>query len=129
MCYPRLVRKDYTVKQMGGLGESGNRSRYRYGVQKQSKGAVAIGDETRQAILKTLIEGPQNPGMRVGEIRLNTHLSRPAVSHHLKILKDAQIVSVRKEGTINYYRLDSKSKLQSLKNLVHVIERALLQCE
>lgn len=90
---------------------------------------VAIGDETRQAILKTLIEGPQNPGMRVGEIRLNTHLSRPAVSHHLKILKDAQIVSVRKEGTINYYRLDSKSKLQSLKNLVHVIERALLQCE
>ncbi|MBX4148162.1 MULTISPECIES: ArsR/SmtB family transcription factor [Paenibacillus] len=49
---------------------------------------IAIGDETRQAILKTLIEGPQNPGMRVGEIRLNTHLSRPAVSHHLKILKD-----------------------------------------
>ncbi|MGE7826923.1 ArsR/SmtB family transcription factor [Paenibacillus sp. NPDC093718] len=90
---------------------------------------IAIGDETRQAILKTLIEGPQNPGMRVGEIRLNTHLSRPAVSHHLKILKDAQIVSVRKEGTINYYRLDSKSKLQSLKNLVHEIERALLQCE
>ncbi|OZB95317.1 helix-turn-helix transcriptional regulator [Paenibacillus sp. XY044] len=90
---------------------------------------VAIGNGTQQAILQTLIQGPQTPGMRVGEIRLRTHLSRPAVSHHLKILKDAQIVSVHKQGTINYYRLDSKSKLKSLKDLVHVIEKALLPCE
>ncbi|MEC0240121.1 metalloregulator ArsR/SmtB family transcription factor [Paenibacillus dokdonensis] len=90
---------------------------------------TAIGNETRQAILITLLRGPQNPGMRVGEIRLKTYLSRPAISHHLKILKEAQIVSVHKEGTINYYRLDSKSKLKSLKDLVHVIEKALSQCE
>lgn len=90
---------------------------------------TAIGDETRQAILMTLIQGSQHPGMRVGEIRLKTHLSRPAVSHHLKILKDVRIVSVRKEGTINYYRLDSESKLKSLKNLVSEIEKALSQCE
>nr|WP_236883270.1 ArsR family transcriptional regulator [Clostridium botulinum] len=36
-----------------------------------------------------------------------THLSRPAVSHHLQILKRAEIVNVRKEGTKNYYYLDS----------------------
>ncbi|WP_342436157.1 aldo/keto reductase [Paenibacillus sp. FSL L8-0436] len=59
---------------------------------------TAIGDETRQAILMTLIQGQQYPGMRVGEIKERTHLSRPAVSHHLRILKDAQIISVRKEG-------------------------------
>ncbi len=67
--------------------------------------------------------------MRVGEIKEKTHLSRPAVSHHLKILKEAEIISVRKEGAINYYRLDAKSKLKLLKNLTYVIENALSQCE
>lgn len=47
----------------------------------------------------------------------------------MKILKEAQIVSVRKEGTINYYRLDAKSKLKLLKNLVDQIEMLLSQCE
>ncbi len=89
----------------------------------------AIGDETRQSILLALIQGSQTPGMRVGEIKAKTHLSRPAVSHHLKILKDAQIVSVRKEGTINYYSLNAKSQLKQLKNLVDQIELLLAQCE
>lgn len=89
----------------------------------------AVGDETRQAILLALLQGPQNPGMRVGEIRVETHLSRPAVSHHLKILKEAQIISVRKEGTRNYYRLDTGSKLMLLKSLVSELEKALAQCD
>ncbi|MGO4548435.1 ArsR/SmtB family transcription factor [Paenibacillus sp. 2TAB23] len=76
---------------------------------------IAIGNETRQAILITLAQGS---GMRVGEISMNTHLSRPALSHHLKILKDAGIVSVHKEGTKNFYRIDAKNKLQSLRDLV-----------
>ncbi|AIQ29122.1 MULTISPECIES: ArsR/SmtB family transcription factor [unclassified Paenibacillus] len=89
----------------------------------------AVGDETRQAILMALLQGPQNPGMRVGEIRVETHLSRPAVSHHLKILKEAQIISVRKVGTRNYYRLDTGSKLMLLKSLVSELEKALAQCD
>ncbi|WP_042196097.1 ArsR/SmtB family transcription factor [Paenibacillus camerounensis] len=89
----------------------------------------AIGDETRQAILLALIQGPQKSGMRVGEIRVRTHLSRPAVSHHLKILKDAQIISVRKEGTRNFYRLDAGSKLMLLKNLVKEIDKLFEHCE
>ncbi|GIP47911.1 hypothetical protein J53TS2_15020 [Paenibacillus sp. J53TS2] len=40
----------------------------------------AIGDETRQAILMALMQGPQTPGMRVGEIREKTYLSRPTTS-------------------------------------------------
>jgi DNA-binding transcriptional ArsR family regulator len=63
---------------------------------------TAIGDETRQNILIALLEGTCE-GMRVGEITTKTHLSRPAVSHHLKILCDAKILSVRHEGTKNYY--------------------------
>ncbi|MCI7813283.1 MAG: ArsR family transcriptional regulator [Robinsoniella sp.] len=46
-------------------------------------------------------------GVRVGKITQKTHLSRPAVSHHIQILKDAGIVKMRREGTKNYYYLDA----------------------
>ena len=48
---------------------------------------LAIGDETRQAILLVLMETECQTGLRVGEITKQTHLSRPAVSHHLRILR------------------------------------------
>lgn len=85
------------------------------------KAISAIGDETRQLILITLLESDFN-GIRVGEITEKTHLSRPAVSHHLKILKEAEIVNVRREGTKNYYYLDSKkSQWKSLTELINLI--------
>lgn len=65
---------------------------------------TAIGDETRQLILLVLLESDLN-GIRVGEIAQKTHLTRPSVSHHLQILKDARIVAMRREGTKNYYYL------------------------
>ncbi len=42
-------------------------------------------------------------GVRVGTITQKTHLSRPAVSHHLKILTEAGLIKMRREGTKNYY--------------------------
>ncbi|PGZ53997.1 transcriptional regulator [Bacillus anthracis] len=62
---------------------------------------LAIGDETRQAILLVLMETECQTGLRVGEITKQTHLSRPAVSHHLRILREAGIILMRKEGTKN----------------------------
>ncbi|PEO24060.1 ArsR/SmtB family transcription factor, partial [Bacillus wiedmannii] len=53
---------------------------------------LAIGDETRQAILLVLMETECQTGLRVGEITKQTHLSRPAVSHHLRILREADII-------------------------------------
>lgn len=50
-------------------------------------------------------------GVRVGEITERTHLSRPAVSHHLQILKDAGILKVRKEATKNFYYFDPDIKI------------------
>lgn len=44
-------------------------------------------------------------GLRVGEITKQTHLSRPAVSHHLRILREAGIILMRKEGTKNLLHL------------------------
>ncbi|CCL09554.1 Transcriptional regulator, ArsR family [Clostridioides difficile E16] len=85
------------------------------------KAISAMGDETRQLILIALLESDFN-GIRVGEITEKTHLSRPAVSHHLKILKEAEIVNLRREGKKNYYYLDSKkSQWKSLTELINLI--------
>lgn len=84
----------------------------------------AIGDETRQLIIVALMDtGCQ--GSRVGEITKKTHLSRPTVSHHIKILKDAGIISVRKEKTMNFYYLKTTSKLMNLKKLINSIEELI----
>lgn len=79
---------------------------------------TAIGDETRQAIIVTLIDAECDPGIRVGEITKKTHLSRPAISHHLKILKDAGIICMREIGTMNFYYLDpDKNRIALVKRL------------
>ena len=65
----------------------------------------AIGDETRQHIILEMMRMDYN-GSRVIEISEKTNLSRPAVSHHLQILKEAGIVKMRREGTMTYYYLD-----------------------
>lgn len=65
---------------------------------------TALGDETRQLILLVLLEG-EPTGVRVGEIAQKAHLTRPSVSHHLQILRQAGLVAVRREGTKNYYYL------------------------
>lgn len=87
----------------------------------------AIGDETRQLIIRVFIENCGTGGLRVGEIQKSTNISRAAVSHHLKILKDAGIITVRQEGTKNYYYLDSTSSslltvLKLFQNAVEVMK-------
>jgi hypothetical protein len=52
---------------------------------------IALGDETRQQIFVTLLQN-ETVGMRVPEITKCTHLSRPAVSHHLQVLKNAGLI-------------------------------------
>lgn len=63
---------------------------------------AALGDETRQRIFLALLESEQM-GLRAGELAERTHLSRPAVSHHLRVLREAGAVSLHREGTRNYY--------------------------
>lgn len=87
----------------------------------------AIGDETRQHIILTLIRNSGRGGLRVGEIQRETNISRTAVSHHLKILKEAQIIDMRRDGTKNYYRLDAGST--SLKELAAFWDKAVLMME
>ncbi len=49
-------------------------------------------------------------------------LSRPAVSHHLKLLHDAGVVAVRKEGKERYYRLELVAAIELLENLLGSIK-------
>ena len=82
---------------------------------------TALGDETRQQLLSIMIMGPCS-GMRVINIAEQTSLSRPAVSHHMQILKDAGVVLSHKEGTLIYYRLNpNREAFERLgRLLVHV---------
>jgi DNA-binding transcriptional ArsR family regulator len=67
-----------------------------------SQGLTALGDPTRRAIFERLAAGP----LPVGELADGLPVSRPAVSQHLKVLKDAGLVVDRRDGTRRLYQLD-----------------------
>jgi DNA-binding transcriptional ArsR family regulator len=62
----------------------------------------ALGDRTRRAIFEMLRKGP----LAVGEIADGLPVSRPAVSQHLRVLKEAGLVTERRNGTRRIYRVD-----------------------
>ena len=64
----------------------------------------ALYDPTRRAVLESLRDGPKP----VGEIARRLPVSRPAVSQHLKVLKEAGLVDDRSEGTRRIYHIDPK---------------------
>ena len=65
---------------------------------------AALYDPTRREVLERLRDGPRP----VGEIARGMAVSRPAVSQHLKVLKDAGLVADRSEGTRRIYYIDPK---------------------
>jgi DNA-binding transcriptional ArsR family regulator len=65
----------------------------------------ALGDPTRRLIFKRLRGGARS----VGEIAEGMDVSRPAVSQHLKVLKDARLVVDRPEGTRRLYAVDTRA--------------------
>jgi DNA-binding transcriptional ArsR family regulator len=62
----------------------------------------ALGDATRRAIVERLFDGPKP----VGELARGFPVSRPAISHHLRILKEANLVSDQAVGNRRLYRLN-----------------------
>ncbi len=85
----------------------------------------ALGDETRRHLICMMLRG-ECSGSRVVDIAEKTNLSRPAVSHHMQILKDAGIVKSRKEGTCVYYYLDVEAReLDRLTDLFADVSRVM----
>ena len=72
---------------------------YREGV-----GWDALGDRTRRAIVMTLAERPQ----AVGELAASLPVSRPAVSQHLKVLRDSGFAQSRADRSQRIYRIQSE---------------------
>ena len=64
----------------------------------------------------------RNKAMNVGEITECFKISRPAISHHLKILKDTGILRSERVGQEIYYRLDRKHLVNSLRNLADAVD-------
>jgi DNA-binding transcriptional ArsR family regulator len=65
---------------------------------------AALHDPTRRAVLEQLRYGPR----AVGEIARRLPVTRPAVSQHLKVLKEAGLVDDRSQGTRRIYHIDPK---------------------
>ena len=115
---------------------------------------IALGDEIRLSIIEALTDealtgrtkvydtGTDQPdkneehptslpaqsrphGLNVREITERTSLSRPAVSHHLKILKTAGLIDVHREGTCIYYYLSIEDSTRKLMQLGHLLEAVL----
>ena len=68
----------------------------------QASGWSALGDPTRRAIFERLADRPR----AVGELARELPVSRPAVSQHLRVLKDARLVTDRRDGNRRIYQLD-----------------------
>ena len=84
-------------------------------------GLDALGDGTRMAIFQRLADGP----MAVNELAGMLPVSRPAVSQHLRVLKDAGLVTDRKAGTRRMYQLDPDGVARLRAHFDQVWERAL----
>ena len=82
---------------------------------------TAWGDPTRQVILDRLAAGPR----AVGELAADLPVSRPAVSQHLKVLKDVGLVRDERAGTRRVYRVDPQGLAVLRTYLDQLWERSL----
>jgi DNA-binding transcriptional ArsR family regulator len=69
---------------------------------------AALADPTRRTVFERLRGGPRP----VVEIARGLPVSRPAVSQHLRVLKEAGLVRERREGTRNYYSVDGDALVE-----------------
>lgn len=79
----------------------------------------ALSDPARQDIILLLAE--REP-LSVNEIAEHSNLSRPAISHHLKIMRDIHLVSIEQKGTQRYYSLSLDQSVLQLKQLIKIVE-------
>ena len=85
-------------------------------------GWSALADDTRRAIVSRLAEGP----LAVGRLAAGLPVTRSAVSQHLKILKDAGLVSEQAVGTRRIYRLNPTA-VAALRDQLDVFWRRALE--
>ena len=100
---------------------------------------TALGEPIRQHIVLQMMncncQGQERcKGMRVGEITKLTNISRPAVSHHIGILREAGIIKQHRVGTMNFYHFDNNVEsidklLLALTHTKHILQRLPIRSE
>jgi len=80
-------------------------------IPKTDKAFDALGDHTRRTIFERLAGGP----LSVVHIAEGLSVSRPAVSQHLKVLREARLIAMTREGTRSIYRIDEEG-VQALRD-------------
>jgi DNA-binding transcriptional ArsR family regulator len=84
-------------------------------------GLTALGDPTRLAIFEMLGDHPQ----AVNQLAAGLPVSRPAVSQHLRVLKDARLVRDRREGTRRIYELNPEGVAMLRDHFAQLWDQAL----
>lgn len=82
---------------------------------------AALADPTRRTVFERLRQGPRP----VVEIARGLPVSRPAVSQHLRVLKEAGLVRERRQGTRNYYSVDGDALAELREYFENFWEEAL----
>ncbi|MFL6052631.1 MAG: ArsR/SmtB family transcription factor [Actinoallomurus sp.] len=79
---------------------------------------AALANPARRELLRLLLDGPRT----VNDLASHFDMRRPSVSEHLKVLRDAGLVSERKSGRERHYRLEA-GPLMELQDWLHPYER------
>lgn len=88
----------------------------------------ALGDKYRQQIVLDIIDAGKD-GINVTNLTAKSKLSRPAISHHLKILKNADIIYPEKVGTQIFYKININEKLDVLRDLIDSVKVVVSKLE
>lgn len=87
---------------------------------------VALGDPYRQQIILLMADKEE---LSVGEIAKKINISRPTVSHHIKVMRLAGLLGVRRSGVKSYYYPTFKRHIKTIKELMVILEELEKSCE
>jgi len=82
---------------------------------------IALGDEVRQKLILDIADSGEE-GINVTNLSAKSNLSRPAISHHLKVLKDCGLIKPVKKGTQIFYELELNQNLNQVRELIDSIQ-------
>ena len=85
---------------------------------------IAMSDEYRQQLIMDIASAGKE-GINVSNLSAKSKLSRPAISHHLKVLKDAGLIQPLKVGTQIFYQLNLKDNFKTISELIKSMENIL----
>lgn len=89
---------------------------------------IALGDYARQKLILDIASAGKE-GLNVTNLSAKSNLSRPAISHHLKVLKDSGLILPFKQGTQIFYKLNLKENFKEVENLLNSIRDVLNKLE